>query len=205
MSLTPAAPWHEAEFISAEPERQARGRGRPGRNGASPWARPVEELSASRLAIDGKLGRVGSRDAGAQRIAVVGDELQPPLGGDEASELAHPRRARDGRSGQRHRGSARLQLRELAWCSRPGRSGVRGRGRGDRGGRGTRGRRRTGRARCRSRTRGCSWRPIPARSARPSAAAIAGRPAARLMPRISLAPRSAASAWVVRSQPSVSR
>ncbi len=31
------------------------------------------------------------------------------------------------------------------------------------------------------------WRPIPASSARPSAAAIAGRPAARLMPRISFA------------------
>ena len=46
-------------------------------------------------------------------------------------------------------------------------------------------------------------RPIPAMNARPSAAAIAGRPAARLMPRISFALRSAASAWVVRSQPLV--
>ena len=42
---------------------------------------------------------------------------------------------------------------------------------------------------------------MPCRKARASAAAIAGRPAARLIPRISLVRRSAASAWAVRSQP----
>ena len=51
VSLTPLAPSHEAELISV------RRNGRPWRcatdtNGASPCARPADELSASRLGID---------------------------------------------------------------------------------------------------------------------------------------------------------
>ena len=56
---TPFAPWQEAEFISAT--RNGRSwRWATAMNGAIGVARPAEELSASRLGIDGKPGLVGS-------------------------------------------------------------------------------------------------------------------------------------------------
>ena len=59
VSVTPLAPWQEAEFISAT--RNGRlWRWATAMNGDIGVARPAEELSASRLGIDGKPGLVGS-------------------------------------------------------------------------------------------------------------------------------------------------
>ena len=59
VSLTPRLPEHDAEFISSTPEREPVSCARRD-DGATPAARPAEELSLSRFGIDGVVGEVGS-------------------------------------------------------------------------------------------------------------------------------------------------